>query len=135
MTNFDIYEKLISMAKISYRDLINAYVDGVWNAVIRRSQEVVELYLKAMLKLMCIEYPKSHDVGVVFTRACLRKGVNIDHNELAKIEKLSNDLAEKRGPAFYMEEIYTQEDAEKAKADAEFVMNFAESLSKKLRTG
>jgi len=135
VTNSDAYEKLIIMAKISFRDLITSYENNEWNAVIRRAQEVVELYLKAMLKMMCIEYPKSHDVGKLFISASLDKGIYIDPSDFIRIEALSKDLAEKRSPSFYMEVIYTQQNAEKAKADAEFVMNFAESLSKKLRTG
>lgn len=132
MNNLDMYDRLVFMAKISYRDLINSYKNKEWNAVIRRAQESVELYLKAILKLMYVEYPKSHDIGTIFADVCIKNGIDIDNIDLFKIKSLSKNLAEKRGAAFYMEKDYNEIDAEQAKSDAEFVMNFVESLSKKL---
>ena len=135
MSNFDDAERLLSIAKVYRDELTRAYEGGHWNVAVRHAQEVVELYLKVTLKMIGIEYPKSHDIGSVFTRVCIERNLGVDPEELNKINDISKNLAEKRGPAFYAERIYIQKDAEKAKADAEFVMNFAESLSKKLRTG
>jgi len=135
VSNFDDAERLLSIAKVYRDELTRAYEGGHWNVAVRHAQEVVELYLKVTLKMIGIEYPKSHDIGSVFTRVCIERNLGVDPEELNKINDISKNLAEKRGPAFYAERIYIQKDAEKAKADAEFVMNFAESLSKKLRTG
>ena len=73
MSNFDTAEKLLSMARICHDDLTRAYDGGNWNMAIRRAQEVVELYLKVILKMIGIEYPKSHDIGTIFTRVCLSR--------------------------------------------------------------
>jgi HEPN domain-containing protein len=135
VSNFDDAERLLSIAKVYRDELTRAYEGGHWNVAVRHAQEVVELYLKVILKMIGIEYPKSHDIGPAFTHVCIERNFDVDPEKLIKIKDISKNLAEKRGPAFYAERIYTQEDAEKAKADAEFVMNFAESLSKKLRTG
>ena len=135
VNNYENAERKIYQAKYIYEELVKNYNNSYWNIVIRRAQEIFELYIRALLIMMCVEYPKSHDVGSVFARVCNERKLNIDSNVLIRITEVSRDLAKKRSPAFYMEEIYTQEEAEKAKADAEFVMNFAESLSKKLRTG
>jgi HEPN domain-containing protein len=135
VSNFDDADRLLSIAKVYRDELTRAYEGGHWNVAVRHAQEVVELYLKMTLKMIGVEYPKSHDIGPVFTRVCIERNLGVDPEELNKINDISKNLAEKRGPAFYAERIYTQEDGEKAKADAEFVMNFAESLSKKLRAG
>jgi hypothetical protein len=69
----------------------------------------------------------------VFVRVCDEIGIKLEPELVIKIKDISEDLADKRSPAFYMERIYKQEDGEKAKADAEFVLNFAEALSVKLK--
>lgn len=41
---------------------------GVWNLVVRRCQEVVELALKAALLWAGVDVPRAHDVGPVLKR-------------------------------------------------------------------
>jgi len=135
MNNFDLSQKLLSEAGECYENMLNSYEKSSWNMVIRRAQEVVELSIKALLKIMGVEYPKSHDVGEVFELTCIQNGIMVENTVLIRIKQISYELAKDRGPAFYIEKIYNKEEAEKAKVDAEFVINFAESLSTKLRAG
>jgi len=135
MSNFDTGDRLMSMAYEYYDELLRAYDRGSWNIVVRRSQEVVEVTLKGLLKIMGVEYPKNHDIGGVFSLVCMEMDLNVKPEELVALKEISSDLAKKRSPAFYMEEIYSKQDAEKAKADAEKVMNFAKALAEKLKTG
>ena len=85
--------------------------------------------------MMGVEYPKSHDVGNVFEIACNEMDIDIALDVLNRLKDISLDLAKKRSPAFYLEIIYTKKNAEKAKTDAEFVLDFTETLSQHLRTG
>jgi len=133
VNNFDTGEILLSTACECYDEMLRAYERKSWNMVVRRAQEVVELSLKGLLKIMGVEYPKSHDVGKIFERVCMEKGFRIEQTVLDELNRISSDLASKRGPAFYMEEIFEKQDAEKAKADAEVVLNFARSLTEILK--
>jgi HEPN domain-containing protein len=133
MNNLNYGQRLLSEAKECYEDMLNSYARNSWNMVVRRAQEVVELSLKALLKMVGVEYPKSHDVGTVFELACIQSGIEVDNVDMISIKQISFELAKDRAPAFYIEKIYSRDYAEKAKADAEFVLNFAEALSVKLK--
>jgi HEPN domain-containing protein len=133
MNNFDFGEKLLDEAKGHYEEMHRAFKGNSWNRTIRRAQEVVELCLKGLLKEMGIEYPKVHDVGNVFEKACIQKEIDIDSQLLQEIKSISSDLAEKRSPAFYMEIDYTKQQAEKAMQSAEKVFAVATQLSENLK--
>ena len=120
MNNYENAERKLYQARYIYDELLKNYNNGYWNIIIRKAQEVFELYIRTLLTIMCIEYPKSHNVGQVFSRVCKEKNLGIDYDILERIVIISKDLAEKRSPAFYVEEVYTHEDAEKAKAQQIF---------------
>ena len=101
--------------------------------VVRRSQEVVETALKGLLKMMGVEYPKSHDVGAIFGRVCVERGLEVESKKLAELGDISLYLANERAPAFYVERIYDKKDADRAKADAEKVLGFAKSFAETLK--
>ena len=132
MNNFDTGETLLSRACGCYEDMFNAYERESWGMVVRRAQEVVETSLKGLLKIMGAEYPKSHDVGGIFRRVCVERGIKVESQELAELKEISAYLADERAPAFYVEKIYSKKDADKAKTDAEKVLNFAKSFAKTL---
>jgi HEPN domain-containing protein len=133
VNNLDTGERLLSRAHEYYDEMLRAYERRSWNVVMRRAQEVVELSFKGLLKMMGVEYPKSHDVGWLFGRVCIEMGLKVESKELEVLKDISFDLAEARSPAFYEERIYNKQDADKAKAGAEKVLNFAESFAKTLR--
>jgi HEPN domain-containing protein len=58
-------EECLRRAERYLREARNAYAEGDFPTVIRRSQESVELSVKAALRLLGIEYPRKHDVSDV----------------------------------------------------------------------
>jgi len=88
-----------------------------WNLVVRPSQEVVELSLKGVLKLLGIDFPEVHDVGTIFSNGAKEKGASLSEDTLARIQQASKWLAEARALAFYAEKTYSKEDALRALED------------------
>jgi HEPN domain-containing protein len=129
MTNFETGEELLKSAEEYYEEMLQAYNRGSWNIVIRHGQEVVELALKGLLKIMCMEYPREHDVSEVFERACKIKGIKIEEEDLSRIKKLSAKLAKHRAPAFYMEKLYTKEEAESIIKELEWFKEVVKHLT------
>lgn len=135
MNNHETAEKLISEAHLLQEEMDRAYEGRHWNLVVRRAQEIVELCLKGLLKALGAEYPRRHDVGDAFAEAVTAKCPDVDHRILEQLRVISSYLARDRAPAFYMEQEFTQEQAEQAKADAQFVLAFTDDLAKRLRSG
>jgi hypothetical protein len=133
MKNFDLGKRLLSQAEEYYEKLDTSIRKGSWNTAVRHAQEVVELALKGLLKLMGVDYPKTHDVGEVFSNVVKQKGVEVDPELLAEIQLVSAWLTESRAPAFYYEKEYTEEDAKRAKEGADKIINFAREFSKVLK--
>jgi len=112
--------------------------DGAWSLTIRRSQEVVELSLKGVLRLLGVEVPRVHDVSGFLQRYRDRLPPFLADN-LDQITRISRTLREEREISFYgdeeagftPEELYTEDDAEKAISDATFVFDLCEQLIKK----
>ncbi|MDW8044709.1 MAG: HEPN domain-containing protein [Nitrososphaerota archaeon] len=103
---------------------------------VRRSQECVEMSLKAVLRLLAIEYPLKHDVSEVILK--------LDHyplpdwfkEHLPYLAETSRVLAKLRGPAMYGSEdelrpasdLFTKADAESAYKDAEKVFRLCSRI-------
>jgi HEPN domain-containing protein len=132
LNNFGLGNKLLNEAEEYYAEMLRAYERGSWNVVVRRAQEVVELSLKGLLKMIGIEYPKEHDVGDVFERACREKRIEVEVKTLDRIKQTSSRLARERAPAFYMDRLYSEEQAQEAKEGAEHVIGMARELKGKL---
>ncbi|MFB0546311.1 MAG: HEPN domain-containing protein [Anaerolineae bacterium] len=115
MNNFELGDRLLGEAEEYYEEMLRAYERRSWNVVVRRAQEVVELSLKGLIKMMGIEYPREHDVGGVFEGVCREKGIEIEIETLDQIKRTSSRLARERVPAFYMEELYNEEQARRSK--------------------
>jgi len=133
MKNFETGEKLIDEAEDYYLDLLQAYKRKSWNTVMRRAQEVVELSLKGLLKMMGIEYPKIHDVGWLLEKIVLEKGVEAKKETIKEIKEISANLARERSPAFYMERTYNKLQAERFKGQVERVLSWARGMTRKLK--
>jgi HEPN domain-containing protein len=133
VNNFETGDRLLQEAREYCVDLEAASARRSWNVVVRRAQEVVELALKAALKMMGIEYPKEHDVGRVFGDACRKRTLSIDPAELERVREVSARLAGHRQPAFYMERVFGEEDAGPAREDAQWVLALVEGLADRLR--
>ena len=133
MNNTDLNGRLIQEAQMIMEEAKRAFDSEAWNLVVRRSQEVVELSLKGLLKLMGVEAPKTHDVGDTFAKICTEKKIAIESGKLAEMQRISLQLARDRAPAFYMEKEYTREQANQSLLSAETVLTEAQELSQRLK--
>jgi HEPN domain-containing protein len=99
--------------------------------VVRESQEVVELLLKAVLRSFGIPVPFSHDVSEILEENAgrLPSGVRV---HLPRWTRISKHLRKDRELAFYGSEdvtpssFYSRVDADEAKAMAEEILATAE---------
>ncbi len=132
MNNTDLNGRLILESQMIMEEARRAFNSEAWNLVVRRSQEVVELSLKGLLKLMGVESPKTHDVGDTFAKVCTDKKIAISSRKLAEMQRISHQLARDRAPAFYMEKEYSREQASQALQSAETVLTEAEEMTQRL---
>lgn len=103
------------------------FAESSWPDVVRESQEVVELALKALLRNYNVEFPRVHDVsGILESEIKLfPEGLR---KHIPELNKISKSLRRDRELAFYGSEdltpleFYNKEDAETAKKQAEFVV-------------
>lgn len=130
MTNFERAKKLINDARTYKEEAEQAFESKEWNRTIRRAQESVELYLKGIMKMMNIEVPKIHDVSKIFVIEIEKKGKKLRRETAEKIIRTSSALSEKRAPAFYREEEYTEDDAKESIEAMRFIAEFIEKLLK-----
>lgn len=132
MKNFETGKKLIEEAQEYLGEMKRAYRRGSWNVTIRRAQEVVELGLKGLIKIMGAEYPKVHDPMEFVIRTLQRSKIEIKDETKERLKRISAELAEKRAPAFYFERVYSEKEAKEAKDGAEFVWRIIKQLHKRL---
>ncbi|MBI5745589.1 MAG: HEPN domain-containing protein [Nitrospirae bacterium] len=125
----------IKDAKIIEQEARESLDKGHYHRTVRKCQEAVELALKGLLRLVSIEYPKSHRVGTVLLESGLKNEVRLE--DLKKIAEISDELARERETAFYgtdegpAGELFTEADAKEALDMAAFIMNFIDRLLKK----
>lgn len=123
------------LAHVAARDADRDAAEGAYGMAVRRCQEAVELALKALLRSEGFEVPHAHDVGPMLRRhsAAFPK---LGPGELAKLARLSRQLFHERATAFYGDEeqdlgpneIYGEDDARAAIADARWVLATCERL-------
>jgi HEPN domain-containing protein len=137
MTNEQMALSALDLAGHILREARRYKEEGVLGLAIRRSQEVVELSLKGLLRFSGLEVPKIHDVGG-FLRRHRDRLHPVLVEQLDSITKISRTLREEREIAFYgdeetgfaPEDIYTSADAEEALLDAEFVYDLCQQVVK-----
>lgn len=99
-----------------------------WADVVRQSQEVVELSLKALLRHAHIESPRIHDVSDVMLQNKLILEKIITATDLKKMAKISRSLRRDRELSFYgsedltPSEFYQEDDAEEAKSQCYWLL-------------
>ncbi|OGR13728.1 MAG: hypothetical protein A2341_05860 [Deltaproteobacteria bacterium RIFOXYB12_FULL_58_9] len=109
------------------------YERRAWADVVRESQEVVELSMKALLRHVNIDAPRIHDVGRVVQdhRNHLPETLRPHADRMAAISK---NLRRDREIAFYGSEdltpsdFYVEEDAAQARADATWLVRTIEAV-------
>ena len=106
--------------------------ERVWHLVVRRSQEAVELSLKALLRASGIEVPRVHDVGIFLVDHADRLPPAVVPH-LDRLVSTSRRLRQEREVSFYGDDetgappdrLYSHDDAEAALGDARFVLTVA----------
>jgi HEPN domain-containing protein len=107
--------------------------EAAYSDVVREAQEIVELALKGMLRHVGIEPPKWHDVGDMLVEYRARYPTPIGER-IDRLAHISSWLRKEREFAFYGDidfiptERYTRDDAERAMADATFVVESAAAV-------
>jgi HEPN domain-containing protein len=97
-----------------------------WADVVRESQELVEIALKALLRACRIEVPRIHDVSPLLEENMERLPAGI-REQVPALVRISRTLRRDRELAFYgsedltPSEFYHRDDAENAFASAQFV--------------
>ncbi len=95
------------------------YREKSWADVVRESQEIVELTLKALLRFCAVEVPRIHDVSAALEAEQERLPVSIQKS-LSRLVHASKTLRRDRELAFYgsedltPSEFYSEPDAENA---------------------
>jgi hypothetical protein len=130
MTADEMARSHLRRAATVLREAERIYEEEVWNLVVRRCQEAVELALKAVLRSVGAEVPKVHDVS----GALLRNLKRLPPELAARIDDLvstSRRLREEREIAFYGDEetdteaesLFSRPDADDALAQARDVVS------------
>lgn len=131
MRNPDLARDYIERAGIRLRALDLFFDAESWADVVRESQEVVELSLKALLRSSGIDPPRVHDVSDVLLEQRARLPEALD-DHLDALVDASRTLRRDRELAFYGAEdltpsdFYSKGDAERARASARRVVEAVE---------
>jgi len=128
MRNLDLAHDYLKRARVRLAALDVLYEGESWADVVRESQEVVELTLKALLRASGVDVPRVHDVAPILhaERARLPGSLAPFIDELADA---SRQLRRDRELAFYGAEdltpgeFYKRTDADRARASARRVVD------------
>jgi HEPN domain-containing protein len=127
MKNASLVADYIKRCRARLKGLNTLYDEKAWADVVRESQEVVELALKALLRFSLIEVPRIHDVSDVLEKNVTLLPVST-HANLARMSQISRSLRRDRELAFYgsedltPSEFYKEADAQQARQDAGWVV-------------
>ena len=133
MTQSELALGYLAKARARVRVLEVLIEQAAWSDVVREAQELVELALKGMLRLVGVDPPKWHDVGMLLLdhRELFPPAL---HDDLARLAEISKWLRKEREFAFYGDvdfvptQEYGPEDAQRAQADALWVLARAQLL-------
>lgn len=133
MTNSSLAQSYIKKAMSRLKILPVLLAEEAYSDVVRESQEIVELALKAMLRQVGVEPPKWHDVGPLLRDHEDRFPPDVQ-TQIAKLGEISSWLRKEREFAFYGDidfiptERYDREIADTAMADAHFAVEVAQTV-------
>lgn len=124
----------IEDAKIILEEAEESFNKGYNHRTIRKCQESIELALKGVLRIVGIEYPKSHRIGGALKDSALKE--KLDEGTLERIIAIADRLANEREIAFYGSDIssakdmFDEDDASEAIADTHYVMKIIDKFLK-----
>ncbi|MBS7626800.1 HEPN domain-containing protein [Candidatus Bathyarchaeota archaeon] len=100
MKSLEMAADYIYRANRCLREAEFALSESDYAGTVRRSQEALELSVKAVLRSMAVEYPREHDVGEALDIIKDRLPPSLSTN-LTRLKELLTELSRIRGPAFY----------------------------------
>ncbi len=129
MTSEEMARAYLDQAAEILQEAERLYQRRAWNLVVRRSQEVVELALKGLLRYVGIETPRAHDVGIWLRNHEDRLPPSL-RAELDRLVSISRRLRLERELSFYGDEdlgtppqrLYGEEDARTSLEEAAWVL-------------
>lgn len=135
MKNHQLASAYLAQAAEVLHEVEGAYQRQVWNLSVRRAQEVVEPSLKAALRLVGVEIPHLHDVGVLL-KEHQQKFPPAFAQEIERLLSISRRLRREREISFYgdeelgvpPQELYTEADARAALEEARYVLHTCRAL-------
>jgi HEPN domain-containing protein len=131
MQNPDLAKDYIRRAKVRLQALDLFFEAESWADVVRESQEIVELTLKALLRACGIDPPRVHDVSDVLLAERSRMPDELA-DELENLTEISRTLRRDRELAFYGAEdltpsgFYSKADATEARRGAQTTVALVE---------
>ena len=140
MTSDELGRSYLTKAEVRLGVLEYLMEREAWSDVIRVAQELVELSLKGMLRMVGVDPPKWHDVGPVLLeqQQLLPGALRVEVDRMAAISRW---LRKERELAFYGDidfvptRAYGREEAERALLDARFVLKCTQTLAAQLTKG
>lgn len=127
MQNRSLVQDYIERAQVRIGAVEYLFSKKSWADVVRESQEIVELALKALLRDCNIDVPRIHDVSGILSEEKRKLPASI-HKDLEKICEISRSLRRDRELAYYgsedltPSEFYKEKDAKEALESAQFVV-------------
>jgi HEPN domain-containing protein len=124
MRHPDLARDYVRRSIVRLRALDLYFEAASWADVVRESQEIVELTLKALLRVSGIDAPRVHDVSEILFAERDRLPVAV-RDAVESLAKISRELRRDRELAFYGAEdltpsdFYSRDDAERARAGAQ----------------
>lgn len=131
MQNPDLAKDYILRARVRLQALDLLFEAESWADVVRESQEIVELSLKALLRACGIDPPRVHDVSDVLLAERSRMPEELA-DELENLTEISRTLRRDRELAFYGAEdltpsgFYSKADATGARRGAQTTVALVE---------
>jgi HEPN domain-containing protein len=128
MTNQSLSASYFKKARARLKVLAVLMDEKDYSDVVREARKIVELSLKALLRLAGVEPPKWHDVGELVLEHRQRFSDEVKEG-VEKLAAISARLRKEREMAFYGDvdfipsEEYSKEDARQAIDDAVFVFS------------
>jgi HEPN domain-containing protein len=127
MTNPKLELDYVTRAGHRFEALRVLLTRGAHADVMREAQEIIELCLKALLRASGVTVPQIHDVSAILMTEAERLPATMRPNA-TRMAEISKALRKDREIAFYgsedliPSEFYTRADAERAFADAQWVL-------------
>jgi HEPN domain-containing protein len=127
VTNDSLARSYLTKARVRLKILAVLQAEQAWSDVVRESQEVVELALKALLREVGVEPPKWHDVGGLLREHQDRFSETLLPH-VDRLAAVSAWLRKEREFSFYGDidmiptDAYSEAEASRAVTDATFVV-------------